>query len=195
MILGFSVDSDPAEKVIEWIEERALSYPMAIVDQSLAIDYRVIGFPTLFVIDPQGRIHTQHTGVLSQAELEVLLDEQPGNVLLNCSAGKERTGVGTALVLSALGVPRPTILYDFMLSAEYFPAGKEVPRVREKYNVQAEGEAGTALIMPLLETRQSYLDAALDAVDADHGNVEQFLRTQIGLGDAEFAALRARFTG
>ena len=35
-----------------------------------------------------------------------------GGVLYNCSAGQDRTGVATALVLSALGVDRQTILRD-----------------------------------------------------------------------------------
>ncbi len=75
MILGVSVDTDPAPKVIEWVKERDLDYPIAIASQDLAIDYGVLGFPTLVVIDPQGGIHTRHTGVLSRPELEDILDE------------------------------------------------------------------------------------------------------------------------
>jgi len=75
MILGVSVDTDPAPKVIEWVEERELDYPIAIASQDLAVDYGVLGFPTLVVIDPQGGIHTRHTGVLSRPELEDILDE------------------------------------------------------------------------------------------------------------------------
>jgi peroxiredoxin len=74
-VLGLSVDTDPAEDVIAWVDERGFRYPIAIADQELAIDYGVIGFPTLFVIDPQGRVHTQHTGVLSRPELDEILDE------------------------------------------------------------------------------------------------------------------------
>jgi len=73
-VVGLSVDTDPAEKVIDWVRERGLEYPMGIVEQDLAIDYGVIGFPTLIVIDPAGRIHTRHTGVLSRPELEDILD-------------------------------------------------------------------------------------------------------------------------
>ncbi|MBW8783049.1 MAG: tyrosine-protein phosphatase, partial [Novosphingobium sp.] len=37
-------------------------------------------------------------------------------VLVHCSAGKDRTGVGVALVLTALGVPYATVRDDFLLS-------------------------------------------------------------------------------
>jgi thiol-disulfide isomerase/thioredoxin len=75
MILGLSVDTDPAEDVSEWVEKRELDYPIAIASQDLAIDYGVLGFPTLVVIDPQGGIHTRHIGVLSRPELEDILEE------------------------------------------------------------------------------------------------------------------------
>ncbi len=125
---------------------------------------------------------------------EVLLGAPRGAVLMNCSAGKERTGVAIALLLAALGVPRETIMYDFMLSASCFPALAEVPRVLEKYAVESRGEAATALIMPLLETRRSYLDAAFAAIEADCGSVAAFLHKHYGLKEAELTRLRALYT-
>ena len=39
---------------------------------------------------------------------------------------------------------------------------------------------------------RGFLDAALDAVDADHGGVEKYLRRRIGLSDAALGAWWAR---
>jgi thiol-disulfide isomerase/thioredoxin len=75
MVLGISVDTDPAPTVIAWVEEREFEYPIAIARQDLALDYGVLGFPTLVVIDPDGGVHTRHVGVLSRPELEEILDE------------------------------------------------------------------------------------------------------------------------
>ena len=129
-----------------------------------------------------------------QRVFEVLLEGAPGAVLINCSAGKERTGLAAALVLTALGVPRATILYDFMLSQRYFPAEAEIPRVIVKYSVRATGEAARNLIMPLLETRASYLQAAFAAIDERYGSGEGLLQTLYGLGPADLARLRDHFT-
>lgn len=74
MIVGISVDLDPAEKVSRWVAERDFRYPIAIGDQDLAMRYGVIGFPTLVIIDQNGGIHTRHTGVLSRPEIESILD-------------------------------------------------------------------------------------------------------------------------
>jgi len=126
---------------------------------------------------------------------EVLLGADRGSVLLNCSAGKERTGIGSALVLTALGVPRETVIADFMLSRRYFPAQREIPRVREKYAVRASDDAAaTALIMPLLETHESYLAAAFAVIDESHASCEAFLAQVCQVGPAELRRLRELYT-
>lgn len=40
-------------------------------------------------------------------------------ILIHCTAGKDRTGVGSALILKALGVSTDEIIKDFMLSNHY----------------------------------------------------------------------------
>jgi thiol-disulfide isomerase/thioredoxin len=75
MIIGISVDTDPPNKVSDWIAERGFLYPIAIGDQDLAMRYGVIGFPTLVIIDPNGVIHTRHTGVWSRPEIESVLGQ------------------------------------------------------------------------------------------------------------------------
>ncbi|MBI2799904.1 MAG: tyrosine-protein phosphatase [Gammaproteobacteria bacterium] len=126
---------------------------------------------------------------------DVLLNAPEGPLLLNCSAGKERTGVGAALTLLALGVPRPTVSYDFMLSKQYFPIASEIDRALEKYTVRAKDrETAVKLIMPLLETRESYLDAALTAIDERYGSDAAFLSDACDLNATKLARLRDRYT-
>ena len=73
-VVGVSVDTRPPAEVEAWIAERGFRYPIAFGDQELAMRYGAIGFPTLVVIDPQGGIHTRHTGVLSRPELDEILE-------------------------------------------------------------------------------------------------------------------------
>jgi peroxiredoxin len=73
VVIGVSVDTLPANEVEIWVEERGFAYPIALGDQSLARAFGAIGFPTLVVVDPDGRIHTRHVGVLSRAELDEIV--------------------------------------------------------------------------------------------------------------------------
>ncbi len=126
---------------------------------------------------------------------EVLLAAPSGNILMNCSAGKERTGVGAALVLMALGVTRATILYDFCLSRQYYPAALELPRALAKYEVAPRpGRDVNALMEPLLVTRASYLECVFASIDARYGSDADFLQQALGVGPAERAHLQQLFT-
>lgn len=122
----------------------------------------------------------------------ILLEGREGPLLVNCSAGKERTGVAVAFLLSALGVPRETVTWDFMLSARYFPVEPELERAFAKYHVRQRPGA-REIVMPLLETRRSYIDAAFEAALEMHGSVDAFLREAYGLGPAERERLQALY--
>ena len=130
---------------------------------------------------------------------EVLLTADKGGVLLNCSAGKERTGVGIVLLLLALGVPRATIRHDFLLSRRYFPIAAEIPRVLLKYAVPGKDPTILrALIMPLLQTHDSYIDTVLAAIDEEiatsGGSTAAFLDSHYGLDAAKLTNLREMYT-
>jgi protein-tyrosine phosphatase len=115
------------------------------------------------------------------------LVEGEGPVVLNCTAGKDRTGIGAALVLTALGVPYATVREDFLLSN----AGVDPAKLA--------GTIGSPLaafppevVAPLLGVEGQYLDAAFDQIRQDHGTVENFLATELGVGPDEIAQLRRR---
>ena len=110
-----------------------------------------------------------------------LLDGQVP-LLLNCTAGKDRTGVGAALILSALDVPRETIVADYALTAE-------VADFSELLGHYAHVPAET--IAPLFASEPAYIEAMFETFDERHGGVDRFLETVLGVGAAERARLRA----
>lgn len=69
-------------------------------------------------------------GALSQA-IEILAGPEALPAVVHCSAGKDRTGVLTALVLVLLGVPDDTIIEDYALSATAMEG--LLARLRDEY--------------------------------------------------------------
>ncbi len=109
-----------------------------------------------------------------------------GATAVNCTAGKDRTGIAAALVLTALGVPYETVRQDFLLSNR---------ASRPSLGHNAGGFAALASLPPDVQAAlggvdASYLDAAFDQLRKDHGSVEGYLRTELGVGPREVAALR-----
>lgn len=120
-------------------------------------------------------------------ELFARLGAGTGPVVVNCTAGKDRTGVAAALVLTALGVPYETVRQDFLLSngapgMETLQSGLSAAPVKLSPEVAA----------PLIGVDGSYLDTAFAQIRQDYGSVEGYLQTALGVGPQEIAQLRAR---
>lgn len=130
------------------------------------------------------------------------LETANGAVHFNCSAGQDRAGMTAALILSALGVPRDTILRDYHLSTAARRTQYEMPRIDlakfpndpvAAFFAEAQ-KSGKDAPQPLYgEDGISILGATFDMIDAQWGSVEGYLRTVIGLTDADFEKLRATY--
>jgi protein-tyrosine phosphatase len=123
-----------------------------------------------------------------------------GAVAYHCSAGQDRTGLATALVLLALGVPRDVVMQDYHLStADRRPENEMPPIEPGEYpgNVVADfylkmKAAGVSIRpRPLYDAHgQPLLQHSLDEIDARWGSVDNYLDKVLGMGTAQIARLR-----
>lgn len=117
-----------------------------------------------------------------------------GNVPLafNCSAGKDRTGVAAALILTALDVPRATVIDDYLLSNLYFD-----PRKLASANSgisPAFQQMPPEVLKAFMGVDRSYIEAVFRVIDAHPGGVNGYMRDEMGLSRADLATLRQRYT-
>jgi thiol-disulfide isomerase/thioredoxin len=77
-VLGIAVDVGGAETVAPFVSQHGLRYHVLLGDTGLAQDYEALGFPTLFVIRPDGTIHSAHVGVVTPEALESAVAEWAG---------------------------------------------------------------------------------------------------------------------
>lgn len=118
---------------------------------------------------------------------ELLAGDTP--LAFNCSAGKDRTGVASALLLTILGVPRETVIEDYLLSNKYFKpdtaaADPNDPQVAFFRRMPAEVQQA------LMGVDRSYIEAAFATVEAYPGGAEAYYREKLGLDATSIAALR-----
>jgi len=99
---------------------------------------------------------------------QILMKEENTPLLFHCSAGKDRTGLGAALFLSALGVSRELIYQDYLLTNEC---------LKDKYDVLIKS---VPLLAPVLEARLEYIQAAFDVIDSEYGDAESYLTHYLG---------------
>lgn len=120
-----------------------------------------------------------------------------GACVIHCSAGKDRTGVAVALVLEALGVPRELIVADYVLTNDAVDLAAHLLGSGGTGAGLAETAESILALPPIaraavLDAHESYIVATLDAIEARHGTVADYLRDELGLGAEVIATLRAR---
>ncbi|HEX6572954.1 MAG TPA: tyrosine-protein phosphatase [Steroidobacteraceae bacterium] len=119
-----------------------------------------------------------------------------GAVIVHCSAGKDRTGVAAALVLEALGVPRESVVADYVLT------NAAVDLQSQLLGDGATGVGLSATADPIralpafareavLDAHPGYIVAALEAIESRHGTVERYLVDELGLAPTGLVELRA----
>ena len=102
--------------------------------------------------------------------------------VVNCTAGKDRTGLIVALVLGLAGVPEESIVADYALSGACL-AGVYLDEARQR--AEAQGFSYDLLVL----CDPDFMRATLAHLKTRYGGIEAYVRTT-GLGDAEIDRLR-----
>lgn len=120
---------------------------------------------------------------------------QPGNLptVVHCTAGKDRTGFASALVLLAVGVPEATVFEDYLSTNRY--QGNLFDFVRRWVPLYSFFRTDPDDLLPILEARPEYLRAALDVIAERHGNVDTYLEEALRVTPEMRATLRVQLLG
>ncbi|HJQ47148.1 MAG TPA: tyrosine-protein phosphatase [Amycolatopsis sp.] len=107
------------------------------------------------------------------------------SVVLHCAAGKDRTGLVTALVLSLLGVQREEIVRDYLTTQQ------NMPRIVERFRQWPYYRNHMAAVPPqLYQTDENGIRAFLDHLDKHFNGAQGWARFR-GVPDAVLLCLRA----
>jgi protein tyrosine/serine phosphatase len=102
-------------------------------------------------------------------------------------SGKDRTGMAAALLLTALGVDRETVLDDYELTNDYRSVA-QVPDVIDKFvdaGIRRDAAAG------MLSAPRWAMAKALDELDMSYAGIDEYLLGPGGMSDGALQALRA----
>jgi protein-tyrosine phosphatase len=188
------------------MEERQLA-PSRVT----GVPYTAIGY-SMRALMPTSQTAMQNGGnvyrnfpTLLAPHLELVVDRllaEDAPLAYNCSAGQDRTGFVTAMLLSALGVPRDVILADYHLSTDLrrpeFEMAKITPEAAAADPVAAMfaryQTPAAAKPTPLKDAQgRAFLDAAFDEIETRYGSVDAYLEKTAGITPATRALLRAKY--
>jgi protein tyrosine/serine phosphatase len=127
------------------------------------------------------------------ARIRAMLTELAGGKgpsLVNCMAGKDRTGIAVAALHLATGVHRDDILEDYLLTNT---AGDVEARIAAGMATITEvtGQFAPEVLRVLMGVEAEYLESAFAMMEEKHGSTDGYLREALGVDDAMRARLRA----
>ena len=127
---------------------------------------------------------------------DILLAQEDGAVLWHCTAGKDRVGVATLLLLSALDIPKEQIILDYIKVNEF---GKEeveglMQRVTDGMDTSTKQAQETIAAIRLLFTvDRSYAESVFAVMEEECGSTEAFLEQKMGLTPQKRELLKEKY--
>lgn len=121
------------------------------------------------------------------AALAAIAEAERLPLLFHCTAGKDRAGWLSAIVLRILGVSDADVMADFLASNDHF-----LPVAGAQLGALGFGEPQLAMFRPMLQQRPEYLQAAFAEAEQRYGSFDGFVREGLGLPPASVTALRDR---
>jgi protein-tyrosine phosphatase len=119
---------------------------------------------------------------------QLLSLESDKALMFHCTAGKDRTGVGAALILYALDVNEETIMSDYELTNEFRKALNEQTVKMMTTQGLPEGSARS-----MMAANPEYLKSAFASIASKFGSVDKFLENEIGLTQDKKEELKRKF--
>jgi protein-tyrosine phosphatase len=145
--------------------------------------------PEKFDMTP-GMLATQYAEIARDAApqiarvLTIVAERHAHPVIVHCTAGKDRTGVLVAVLLSLLGVDDETVVHDYALSAEAMGALRT--KLVERY---PEGKDLIEGATEVFSAAPANISALLHGLRTDYGSIAEYAEAA-GAGPAVMAGLR-----
>jgi protein-tyrosine phosphatase len=133
-----------------------------------------------FMLELYRRLPFNNTAYRQLAQL--LTTPEPGAIVQHCAVGKDRTGVGSALVLLALGADEGTVVEDYLLTETTLAAFRE--HMLEQLSVRLN-TAALAQFAHVLSAREEFLMTALGCIREQYGTADRWLESEYGLGQSQ----------
>lgn len=112
--------------------------------------------------------------------------------LVNCAAGKDRTGILCALTHHALGVSMDDIFIDYELTNTAASVEDRLPEAAAYFNDMLSKNFDDAVYQPFVGVDREFLEAAIAAIKDESGDLDTYLATTLGVDAAKRETIRKK---
>lgn len=122
--------------------------------------------------------------------IDVILSSNGRPVLFHCTAGKDRTGFAAAILLRILGVPQEVVMQDYLLTNKYFYGAHRWHLLLLRL---WKGRQIAEVASGMMRADPSYLGAAFQTIDQNHGSFENYVHEALGLNTGDVDCLKTLY--
>lgn len=135
-------------------------------------------------------IEDEHAKLAYRKFLQILLENDKDNtsVLFHCTAGKDRTGFGAALLLDILEVDHQTIMADYLATNRYL--NEQTEYMVTKAKEQGASDLLVAGVKDLMKADAVYLNESYRAAKEHYGSLKNYVKTGLGFSEQEIKDLQ-----
>lgn len=138
-----------------------------------------------------------HSAIYKKMLLRITEKQTP--LVFHCAAGKDRTGVAAALILSLVGVSREVIIEDYLLTQratqgllDSFHAGGAIgPKGNSDFQHKLASYP-RELVQPVFDADLSYITTLMDYIDEQYGGFSEYAFKILGLDSGDLERLMDR---
>src|SRR5262245_17072196 len=114
--------------------------------------------------------------------------------LIHCSAGKDRTGVTVAILMTLLQIPRDQVYREYLKSNDAVEQQVQRQKAREQSGAKSFNMAAfpPEAQRTMMGTDPTYLDAAFGAIDKEYGSFDAYTKNGLKITPEQIRALRAK---
>ena len=117
-----------------------------------------------------------------------IVDNNAEPLVLHCTAGKDRAGFASAMVLSILGVPREKVIEDYLLTNTYVKDHVDSEMLEIELKTFFRADSDNLRKINLVEER--YIQAAFDTIDNHWGGMDKYIADGLELTEADLAKIK-----
>lgn len=144
-------------------------------------DFSEAKMDSLMVMANQGFVENIH-------DFKPLFDhllEKDAVILFHCTAGKDRTGLASSMILHALGADWDTIMADYLRSNE---AAQKIDTSKlEMYGIPKDRAQYMGGV------KATYLKAAWAGIEEKYGSMDAMMEQEFGIGEKEKKQLKKKY--
>ena len=142
--------------------------------------------PNQLMLDANRQFAGQFTPKFKEF-IHTVVDAKGSPIVWHCSAGKDRTGFAAAILLRVLGVPKSTVMADYMLSQKYALAGRTNKiRLLRLF----KGDEAADKLTVIMGVKEAWLNAAFEEIDRRWGDFDNYVKKGLQLSDEDISALQ-----